>query len=121
MTEEDGRVNSFQISAASTPFLTRQGQVRYKLAAGRPRASMSHHTEIETFLSSEASSGVLSNTSLYGGMLLSGDDYHSGALGIGQNMLWLGALSFDVTGPKVSLISKKMSKATVIVLTTANE
>lgn len=55
VTEEDGRVNSFQISAASTPFLTRQGQVRYKLAAGRPRASMSHHTENETFLSSEAS------------------------------------------------------------------
>ncbi|MBZ4072408.1 fimbria/pilus outer membrane usher protein [Escherichia fergusonii] len=100
VTEEDGRVNSFQISAASTPFLTRQGQVRYKLAAGRPRASMSHHTENETFLSSEASWGVLSNTSLYGGMLLSGDDYHSGALGIGQNMLWLGALSFDVTWAK---------------------
>ncbi|MCV5942872.1 fimbria/pilus outer membrane usher protein, partial [Escherichia coli] len=41
--------------------------------------------------------GMLSNTSLYGGMLLAGDDYRSGALGIGQNMLWLGALSFDVT------------------------
>lgn len=41
--------------------------------------------------------GMLSNTSLYGGLLLSGDDYHSAAIGIGQNMLWLGALSFDVT------------------------
>lgn len=40
---------------------------------------------------------MLSNTSLYGGLLLSGDDYHSAAMGIGQNMLWLGALSFDVT------------------------
>ncbi|WP_167852471.1 fimbria/pilus outer membrane usher protein [Escherichia sp. E4694] len=100
VTEEDGRVNNFQVSAASTPFLTRQGQVRYKLAAGRPRPSLSHHTENETFLSNEASWGVLSNTSLYGGLILAGDDYHSGALGIGQNMLWLGALSFDVTWAK---------------------
>ena len=97
VSEEDGRVNNFQVSAASTPFLTRQGQVRYKLAAGRPRSSMSHHTEDETFISHEVSWGMLSNTSLYGGMLLAGDDYRSGALGIGQNMLWLGALSFDVT------------------------
>lgn len=50
MTEEDGRVNNFRVSAASTPFLTRQGQVRYKLAAGQPRPSMSHQTENETFL-----------------------------------------------------------------------
>lgn len=47
--------------------------------------------------SDEVSWGMLSNTSLYGGLLLSGDDYHSAAIGIGQNMLWLGALSFDVT------------------------
>ncbi|HCJ8380690.1 TPA: fimbria/pilus outer membrane usher protein, partial [Escherichia coli] len=97
VTEEDGRVNNFQVSAASTPFLTRQGQVRYKLAAGQPRPSMSHQTENETFFSNEVSWGMLSNTSLYGGLLLSGDDYHSAAMGIGQNMLWLGALSFDVT------------------------
>ncbi len=71
--------------------------MRYKLAASRPRSSMSHHTEDETFISHEVSWGMLSNTSLYGCMLLAGDDYRSGALGIGQNMLWLGALSFDVT------------------------
>ncbi|MFR0437184.1 fimbria/pilus outer membrane usher protein, partial [Escherichia coli] len=97
VTEEDGRVNNFQVSAASTPLLTRQGQVRYKLAAGQPRPSMSHQTENETFFSNEVSWGMLSNTSLYGGLLISDDDYHSAAMGIGQNMLWLGALSFDVT------------------------
>ena len=97
VTEEDGRANNFQVSAASTPFLPRQGQVRYKLAAGQPRTSMSHQTENETFFSNEVSWGMLSNTSLYGGLLISGDDYHSAAMGIGQNMLWLGALSFDVT------------------------
>ncbi len=64
-----------------------------KLAAGQPRPSMSHQTENETFFSNEVSWGMLSNTSLYGGLLLSGDDYHSAAIGIGQNMLWLGALN----------------------------
>lgn len=57
VTEEDGRVNNFRVSAASTPFLTRQGQVRYKLAAGQPRTSMSHQTENETFFSNEVSRG----------------------------------------------------------------
>ncbi|HCR3765176.1 TPA: fimbrial biogenesis outer membrane usher protein, partial [Citrobacter freundii] len=97
ITEEDGRTNTFQVSAASTPFLTREGQVRYKIAAGRARPDISHHVIDETFASGEASWGILSNTSLYGGILAGGSDYRSAALGIGQNMLWLGALSFDVT------------------------
>ncbi|MDU7734715.1 MAG: fimbria/pilus outer membrane usher protein, partial [Citrobacter freundii] len=97
ITEEDGRTNTFQVSAASTPFLTREGQVRYKIAAGRARPDISHYVIDETFASGEASWGILSNTSLYGGILAGGSDYRSAALGIGQNMLWLGALSFDVT------------------------
>jgi len=97
VTEEDGRENTFQVSAASTPFLTREGQVRYKVAAGRARPDISHHVVDDTFISSEASWGLLSNTSLYGGILAAGDDYRSVAIGLGQNMLWLGALSFDVT------------------------
>ncbi len=97
IAEEDGRTNTFQVSAASTPFLTREGQVRYKIAAGRARPDISHHVVSDTFVSSEASWGMLSNTSLYGGLLFAGSDYRSAALGIGQNMLWLGALSFDVT------------------------
>ncbi|POP49074.1 hypothetical protein CHU32_10880 [Superficieibacter electus] len=97
VTEEDGRVNTFQVSAASTPFLTREGQIRYKAAAGRARPTLSHHTADETFITNEVSWGWLSNTSLYGGLLIAGDNYRSGAVGIGQNMLWLGAISFDVT------------------------
>ncbi|GHD96054.1 membrane protein [Pseudocitrobacter faecalis] len=95
--EEDGRVNSFQVSAASTPFLTREGQVRYKVAAGRARPDISHHVVNDTFISSEASWGMLSDTSLYGGILAAGSDYRSVAVGIGQNMRWLGAVSFDIT------------------------
>ncbi|CAH5729712.1 Outer membrane usher protein PapC [Enterobacter cloacae] len=37
VTEEDGRVSTFQVSAESVPFLTRKGQVRYKFAAGKAR------------------------------------------------------------------------------------
>ncbi|WP_434661445.1 fimbria/pilus outer membrane usher protein [Klebsiella sp. MISC125] len=97
VTEEDGRVNTFQVSAASTPFLTRKGQVRYKITSGRMRPDLSHGVVNDTFISSEASWGALSNTSLYGGVLAAGNDYRSAAVGIGQNMLWLGALSFDIT------------------------
>ncbi|MEG2433033.1 MAG: fimbria/pilus outer membrane usher protein, partial [Acinetobacter sp.] len=61
ITEEDGRTNTFQVSAASTPFLTREGQVRYKIAAGRARPDISHHVIDETFASGEASWGILSN------------------------------------------------------------
>ena len=61
------------------------------------RPDLSHSVVDDTFISGEASWGALSNTSLYGGLLAAGSDYRSAALGVGQNMLWLGAVSFDVT------------------------
>lgn len=97
VAEEDGRTSTFQVAAASVPFLTRKGQLRYKLSGGKAREDSSHHVEDNTFLSSEFSWGVLSNTSLYGGVLNSGSDYRALAMGIGQNLDVLGALSFDVT------------------------
>ncbi|HII4350438.1 TPA: fimbria/pilus outer membrane usher protein [Enterobacter cloacae] len=97
VTEEDGRISTFQVSAESVPFLTRKGQVRYKLATGKARKDASHDVEDNAFLSGEFSWGVLSQTSLYGGTLADGDHYRSVAAGIGQNMEYLGALSFDVT------------------------
>lgn len=107
VTEEDGRYSTFQVSAASVPFLTRKGQVRYKLASGNARQSSSHNIESNTFLSSEFSWGLLSQTSLYGGILSSGSDYRALAAGIGQNMDWLGALSFDVTQASSRLTGKE--------------
>jgi len=97
ITEEDGRVSTFQVSAESVPFLTRQGQVRYKLATGKARKDASHDVQDTAFMSGEFSWGMLSQTSLYGGTLADGDRYRSIAAGIGQNMAYLGALSFDVT------------------------
>lgn len=49
VAEEDGHTSTFQVSAASVPFLTRKGQVRYKLAGGKPRQDSSHQVESEAF------------------------------------------------------------------------
>jgi outer membrane usher protein FimD/PapC len=78
------------------PFLTRKGQVRYKLAVGKPREDASHDLEDSAFMSGEFSWGLFSNTSLYGGTLADGDNYRSIAAGIGQTRADRG-LSFDVT------------------------
>ncbi|HAU2959099.1 TPA: fimbrial biogenesis outer membrane usher protein [Salmonella enterica subsp. diarizonae] len=97
ITEDNGQVSTFQVSASTVPFLTRKGQVRYNVSAGQVRPDISHHTAGEVFTLGEASWGILSQTSLYGGFLGAGDHYQSLALGIGQNLLWLGAISVDVT------------------------
>lgn len=79
--------------------MARQGQVRYKVAAGRPLYGGTHNnsTVSPDFLLGEATWGAFNNTSLYGGLIASTGDYQSAALGIGQNMGLLGALSADVT------------------------
>ncbi|HGW6104751.1 TPA: fimbria/pilus outer membrane usher protein [Citrobacter werkmanii] len=97
VTEADGQSSTWQVSAASVPFLTRKGQVRYNASVGRARPDISHHTDDTAFIQAEASWGVLSQTSLYGGVLGTGQDYHALALGLGQNLLWFGAISADVT------------------------
>ncbi|MBC3216001.1 fimbria/pilus outer membrane usher protein, partial [Serratia fonticola] len=42
--EQDGTVQTFRVDTASIPYLTRPGQVRYKLASGRP-TSIGHQTD----------------------------------------------------------------------------
>ncbi|EBU1141749.1 fimbria/pilus outer membrane usher protein, partial [Salmonella enterica] len=97
--ESDGSVRTWQVNTASVPFMARQGQVRYKVAAGRPLYGGTHNnsTVSPDFLLGEATWGVFNNTSLYGGLIASTGDYRSAALGIGQNMGLLGALSADAT------------------------
>lgn len=110
VTEEDGHVSTFQVSAESVPFLTRKGQVRYKLATGKARKDASHDVEDNAFLSGEFSWGILSQTSLYGGTLADSDHYRSIAAGIGQNMEYLGALSFDLTQATSQLPNQSSQK-----------
>lgn len=78
--------------------MARRGQVRYKVAAGRPLYGGTHNnsTVSPDFLLGRPP-GAFNNTSLYGGLIASTGDYRSAALGIGQNMGLLGALSADVT------------------------
>lgn len=93
--EQDGSVQTFQVDTASVPYLTRPGQLRYKVAAGRP-STYTHHAQGPLFLTGEFSWGITNAWSLYGGGTTAGD-YNSAAIGIGRDLLQFGALSADVT------------------------
>ncbi|NJQ21810.1 fimbria/pilus outer membrane usher protein [Pantoea sp. LS15] len=93
--EQDGRVNRYQVSTASLPYLTRPGAVRYKLFTGRP-TDWQHVVEGPLFTAAEVSWGVTNGWSLYGGGI-GGDDYQSLALGVGRDLYRLGAISSDIT------------------------
>ncbi|MGQ7153326.1 fimbria/pilus outer membrane usher protein, partial [Escherichia coli] len=51
--EQNGQVQEYDISTASMPYLTRPGQVRYKIMMGRPQ-EWGHHVEGEFFSGAEA-------------------------------------------------------------------
>ncbi|HIB1631873.1 TPA: fimbria/pilus outer membrane usher protein [Salmonella enterica subsp. enterica serovar Muenchen] len=97
--ESDGNVRTWQVNTASVPFMVRKGQLRYKVAAGQPLYGGRHNNRSVSpdFLMGEATWGAFNNTSLYGGVIASTRDYQAVALGAGQNMGILGALSADVT------------------------
>lgn len=101
--EEDGRKNTFQVGASSIPFLTRKGQVRYKASTGKPTSV--GHTDVNNpmFWTGEFSWGWAGNTSLYGGALLTADDYQAATAGMGFNLNSFGSLSFDVTRAQANL------------------
>lgn len=99
--EQDGSVQHFQVTTATVPYLTRPGQVRFKLATGRP-SNYSHHVEGPAFGTAEISWGVANSWSLYGGGIVS-QDYNSLALGIGRDLYMFGALSADITQSSASL------------------
>ncbi|MGP2965692.1 outer membrane usher protein [Serratia ureilytica] len=99
--EQDGSVQEFKMSTANIPYLTRPGSLRYKLAAGKP-SDMDHRYQGPMFGTGEFSWGVSNGWSLFGGALLGGD-YNAAALGIGRDLLVLGALSFDVTQSRAKL------------------
>ncbi|TSB25741.1 fimbria/pilus outer membrane usher protein [Serratia marcescens] len=95
VTEQNGDVQTFSVSTASVPYLTRPGQIRYQLVSGRP-STWDHHVEGPMFASGEASWGISNNWSLYGGSTLS-DDYQALALGVGRDLEQFGTVAVDVT------------------------
>lgn len=99
--ELDGTVQQFKMDTASIPYLTRPGQVRYKVASGRP-SDWQHRINGPLFATGEFSWGVSNGWSLYGGGV-AGGDYNALAVGVGRDLLMFGALSVDVTQSRAQL------------------
>ncbi|HAL9314283.1 fimbria/pilus outer membrane usher protein [Escherichia coli] len=93
--EQDGRKQTFQVDTAYVPYLTRPGQIRYKLVSGRSR-NYEHTMEGPVFISGEASWGIGNKWSLYGGSIFS-EDYNALAVGLGRDLNEFGTVSTDVT------------------------
>lgn len=93
--ELDGTVQTFQVSTATIPYLSRPGFVRYKLASGKASSAQREH-DGPTFASGEFSWGVNNGWSLFGGALLS-DNYQSTAIGMGRDLYDFGAISVDMS------------------------
>lgn len=93
--EQDGRKKTFQVDTAYVPYLTRPGQIRYKLVSGRSR-NYEHTTEGPVFAAGEASWGISNKWSLYGGGIVAGD-YNALAVGLGRDLSEFGTVSADVT------------------------
>ncbi|GDM19319.1 fimbria/pilus outer membrane usher protein [Escherichia coli] len=93
--EQDGRKKTFQVDTAYVPYLTRPGQIRYKLVSGRSR-NHEHTTEGPVFAAGEASWGISNKWSVYGGGIFAGD-YNALAVGLGRDMNAFGTVSADVT------------------------
>ncbi len=99
--EQDGSTQEFQVDTANLPYLTRPGQIQYKLALGQP-TNYQRHSEGDSFVTGEFSWGVNNGWSLFGGSLNS-QNYNAMSLGIGRDLLAFGAISFDVTQSLASL------------------
>jgi len=95
VTEQNGQKKTFHVETANLPYLTRPGQIRYKLVSGRSR-TWGHSTEGPVFVGGEMSWGVSNFWSLYGGGILAGN-YNALALGVGRDLMQFGTLSADVT------------------------
>jgi len=94
--EQNGQTKTFQVTTAYVPYLTRPGQIRYKLVSGRSRGLDAHDTEGPVFAGGEASWGISNSWSLYGGTTIAGD-YNALAAGVGHDLNQFGTLSADVT------------------------
>ncbi|WP_047679076.1 MULTISPECIES: outer membrane usher protein [Xenorhabdus] len=99
--EQDGSVQQFQVNTATIPYLTRPGRVQYKLVGGQS-TNDKHRREGPAFGLGEFSWGINNGWSLYGGFLGAGD-YNALSLGVGRDLMVLGALSFDVTESRAKL------------------
>ncbi|WP_427312202.1 fimbria/pilus outer membrane usher protein, partial [Bacillus paramycoides] len=99
--EEDGTEQTFTVTTAAVPFLSREGELRYKVSAGQPRLNGAGGTE-PGFIASELAYGLPRDWTVYGGVLAA-SDYLSDAIGVGKDLGVFGALSADVTTSRAKL------------------
>ena len=99
--EEDGTEQTFTVATAAVPFLSREGELRYKVSAGQPRLTGQGGSE-PGFMATEAAYGLAKDWTVYGGWLAA-SGYQSSAVGIGKDLGVLGAVSGDVTTSRATL------------------
>lgn len=105
--EQDGSVHTFQMDTAGVPYLTRPGQLRYKLAAGRP-SNLHYNADGDFFGSGEFSWGVSNGWSLYGGGIAD-NNYQALSVGVGRDLLMFGAVSLDATQSHATLWNQTLA------------
>ena len=98
--EQDGSVQTFSVDTATIPYLTRPGRVRYKFASGKPAAKSTKRRALR--LPPANSLGISNGWSMYGGGLAAGN-YKALSMGLGRDLLLLGAISFDATQSQAGL------------------
>ncbi|WP_155952197.1 outer membrane usher protein [Pseudomonas sp. CHM02] len=105
--EQDGSVHTSQVDTAGVPYLTRPGQVRYKLATGRP-SNLQYGADGDFFGSGEFSWGVSNGWSLFGGAITD-NNYRALSAGIGRDLLAFGAISLDATQSHATVWNEALS------------
>lgn len=105
--EQDGSVQTFQLNTAGVPYLTRPGQVRYKLASGRP-SNLQYGADGAVFGTGEFSWGVSNGWSLFGGGITD-NNYRALSVGAGRDLLAFGAVSLDVTQSHANVWNETLS------------
>lgn len=99
--EQDGSLQQFQVDTASIPYLSRPGQVRYKVSSGQP-ADQQFHPNGTVMNTAEFSWGISNGWSLLGGGIAAGK-YNALSVGVGRDLLALGAISFSATQSRSEL------------------
>jgi outer membrane usher protein FimD/PapC len=99
--EEDGSEQKFTVATAAVPFLSRQGELRYKITAGQPRLFGARGIT-PVFTAAEIAYGLPFDWTIYGGMIAA-SGYTALAGGTGKDFGAFGALSADVTTSRARL------------------
>lgn len=98
--EEDGSTQTFVQPYASVPILQREGHTKFSITAGQYRNG--YGSDKPEFGQFTLIHGFGKGVTLYGGMQGT-QNYAAAALGLGQNLGSLGAISVDVTQARTKL------------------